>query len=56
MEGSEMVVANGGQEGEELTHCYRPDWRMGTKNRREALMEEYGFFCGCTTCESPEED
>lgn len=51
-----MVVANGGQEGEELTHCYRPDWRMGTKNRREALMEEYGFFCGCTTCESPEED
>ncbi|KAI5814064.1 hypothetical protein BZA77DRAFT_319521 [Pyronema omphalodes] len=44
------------EKGEELTHCYRPDWRMGTRNRREALWEEYGFWCGCTTCQSPEED
>ncbi|RPB13941.1 SET domain-containing protein [Morchella conica CCBAS932] len=42
--------------GEEITHCYRPDWRMGTKNRREALMENYGFWCTCKVCESPEED
>ncbi|KAI5854276.1 hypothetical protein BZA05DRAFT_467826 [Tricharina praecox] len=42
--------------GEELTHCYRPDWRMGTVNRRAALSEEYGFDCGCTTCEEPEVD
>ncbi|KAL7275579.1 hypothetical protein RUND412_001477 [Rhizina undulata] len=41
--------------GEELTHCYRPDWRMGTKNRREALFEAYGFLCVCTVCESEDD-
>jgi len=44
------------QAGEELTHCYRPDWRMGTKNRTAALFEEYGFWCSCKTCVGPEED
>ncbi|KAF8541343.1 hypothetical protein BDD12DRAFT_878914 [Trichophaea hybrida] len=44
------------QDGEELTHCYRPDWRMGGRNRAQALWEEYGFWCGCRTCEEEEEE
>ncbi|TGZ82550.1 SET domain-containing protein [Ascodesmis nigricans] len=44
------------QEGEEITHCYHPDWRMGTKNRRIALQEEYDFFCECVVCLDPSED
>lgn len=44
------------QAGEELTHCYRPDWRMGTANRRKALRDEYGFDCRCSTCLAPELD
>ncbi|CUS14177.1 unnamed protein product [Tuber aestivum] len=44
------------EEGEEITHCYRPDWRMGTGNRRLALMGEYGFLCGCVVCEAGVDD
>lgn len=47
---------DGFQEGEEITHCYRPDWRMGTSNRRAALLEEYDFFCECVVCTDPTED
>ncbi|RPA92664.1 SET domain-containing protein [Choiromyces venosus 120613-1] len=43
------------EEGEEITHCYRPDWRMGTRNRRLALLEEYGFVCGCVVCEEQDD-
>ncbi|KAG0135046.1 hypothetical protein HOY82DRAFT_668194 [Tuber indicum] len=43
------------EEGEEITHCYRPDWRMGTTNRRLALMGEYGFLCRCLVCEGLDE-
>ncbi|KAG0636652.1 hypothetical protein HOY80DRAFT_341309 [Tuber brumale] len=43
------------EEGEEITHCYRPDWRMGTRNRRLALMGEYGFLCRCLVCEGVDE-
>ncbi|KAI5776374.1 hypothetical protein EDC01DRAFT_763323 [Geopyxis carbonaria] len=42
--------------GEELTHCYRPDWRMGTRNRRDALRGVYGFECRCRRCEEPDSD
>jgi hypothetical protein len=51
-----FVVEREVDEGVELTHCYRPDWRMGTAARREALLGVYGFWCRCEVCEGVESD
>lgn len=40
--------------GEEITHCY--DGTSDYENRRKALVDTWGFECGCKLCVAEKED
>ncbi|XP_014239451.1 SET and MYND domain-containing protein 4-like [Cimex lectularius] len=44
------------KKGEEVYNCYGPNFRrMTTKERKEALLDQYHFSCRCNACQSPTE-